>query len=233
VDKALSSQIREDSRVRIRTLGLLGDKVIDITPGTPEFRPLREGETLVLIPAVDYEALLVQAAGVMEDVAVFTADMRRVTAGVARGEGTLGQLVTNRAVYDQLNATLARTSSLMARMQSPSGTFGRMLDDPALYTSAVRTLASLDTVLTQLNSSDGTLGRLMRDDSLYVSLVGTVEGANAMLRQISQGDGTAARLLNDAQLYDQLVKAVTDLNAILEDVRRDPQRYTRGLIKIF
>jgi phospholipid/cholesterol/gamma-HCH transport system substrate-binding protein len=233
IDKALQAQVRQDSHVKIRTLGLLGDKVIDITPGTPRFRALREGETLVVAPAVDYEALLIQAGDVMDDVVVLTADLRRITAGVARGEGTLGQLVTNRAVYDQLNVTLARTSSLMARMQNPRGTFGRMLDDPALYNSAVRTLVSLDTVLTQLNSSDGTLGRLMRDDSLYVALVGTVEGANAMLRQITQGDGTAARLLNDAQLYDQLVKAVTDLNAILEDVRRDPQRYTRGLIKIF
>ncbi len=233
VDRALSSQIRRDSRARIKTLGLLGDKVFDIVPGTPGFPPLREGDTLEVAPAVDYEAVLAQASDVMGDVVAMARDLRRVTAQVSAGEGTLGQLVTNRALYDQLNATLARTNTVMARLQNPGGTFGRMIDDPALYVNAVRTLATLDSTLTAINSADGTLGRLMRDDSLYVSLVGTVEGANAMLRQMNTGDGTASRLLNDPRLYDELVKSVTDLNAILADVRRDPRRYTRGLIEIF
>ena len=50
---------------------------------------------------------------------------------------------------------------------------------------------------------------------------------------MSQGEGTAARLINDLQLYDQLVKTVTDLNAILAEVRRDPSRYTKGMVKVF
>ena len=35
VDQALQQQVREDSRARLRTLGLLGDKIVDISPGTP------------------------------------------------------------------------------------------------------------------------------------------------------------------------------------------------------
>ena len=233
LDKALSNQIRRDSRAKIKTLGLLGDKVLDIVPGTPAHPPLQEGDTLLVAPAVDYEALLAQASDVMGDVVFVTKDLRRVTAQIADGEGTLGQLLTNRELYDQLNSTLARASTLMARLQNPNGSFGRMIDDPALYSNSVRVLASLDSTLSAINSEDGTLGRLMRDDSLYVSLVGTVEGANVMLRQLTTGEGTASRLLNDPRLYDELVKSVTDLNAILADIRRDPRRYTRGLIEIF
>lgn len=233
IDRALSNQVRGDSRAKIRTLGLLGDKVVDIVPGTPAFAPLEDGDTLLVAAAVDYEALLVQASDVMGDVVIMARDLRRVTAQVSAGEGSLGQLVTNRALYDQLDATLARASTLMARLQNPSGTFGRMIDDPTLYVNTVRMLATLDSTLIAINSTDGTLGRLMRDDSLYVALAGTVEGANAMLRQLNAGDGTASRLLNDPRLYDELVKSVADLNAILADVRRDPRRYTRGLIEIF
>jgi len=39
-------------------------------------------------------------------------------------------------------------------------------------------------------------------------------------------------VLTDHQLYDQLNKLTTDLSATLADVRRDPQRYRRGLIQI-
>lgn len=233
VNRGLSAQVRRDSRAKIRTLGLLGDKVFDIVPGTPPFPPLEEGDTILVAPSADYEQLVLQASRAMDDIVVLTHDLRSFTSGVLRGEGTLGQFVTNPELYGQFNTTLARASAVLARMQNPEGTFGRLLDDSTLYRNTVRMVASLDTVLVQINSSDGTLGRLMRDDSLYTNLVGAVNGANAMMRQLSGGDGSAARLLNDPQLYDELVKAVADLNAILADVRRDPQRYTRGLIKVF
>ena len=53
VNSSLQQQIRQDSRAKIKTQGLLGDKVYDITVGTPKYRPLREGETLVVAPALD------------------------------------------------------------------------------------------------------------------------------------------------------------------------------------
>jgi len=41
------------------------------------------------------------------------------------------------------------------------------------------------------------------------------------------------KLFTDQQLYDELVKTVTELNKVLVDVRRDPRRYTPGMIKVF
>lgn len=233
VEEKLRAQVRGDSKAKIRTLGLLGDKVFDIAPGTPKFPVLRDNATIEIAPSADYEAILTQASGAVTDVVVLTRDLRKITSGVARGEGTVGQLLTNRELYDQFNTTLSRASTLMARLQNPNGTFGRLIDDPALYRNMNRMLASLDTLLVSVNSADGTLGKLMRDDSLYTALVSTVTGADQMVRAMSQGEGTAARLINDPQLYDQLVKTVTDLNAILADVRRDPGRYTKGMIKVF
>jgi phospholipid/cholesterol/gamma-HCH transport system substrate-binding protein len=233
LDEEMQSQVRTNSRAKIKTLGLLGDKIIDITPGTPQYRPLRDGDTLLVAPSVDYEALLAQAASAMGDVVVLTHDLRSITTRVARGEGTIGQFITNPEAYDEFNSAMTRASMLMARMGNPRGTFGQLLDDPTLYRNTVRMLASLDTVLVQVNSPNGTLGKLMRDDSLYVSLVGTVAGANSLVQQLNNGGGTVSRLVHDPQLYDQLVKTVTDLNAILADVRRDPRRYTKGLIEFF
>ena len=43
----------------------------------------------------------------------------------------------------------------------------------------------------------------------------------------------AAKLLNDQEVYDKLNKTLTDLNEILADVRRNPGKYTKGLIKVF
>ncbi len=232
VNSSLREQVRQDSRAKIKTLGLLGDKVYDITVGTPRFRSLHEGDTVVVAPAVDYEAVVQQASSAIGEVVGLTRDLKRVTVGITRGEGTLGQLVTNRQLYDQLNSTLTRTSSLMARLENPRGTIGRLLDDPSLYYSLNRAIASADTVISQINRSNGTMGRLLRDDTLYVHLVSVVSKADSLVSAMSSGNGTVQKLFTDQQLYNQLVKTVTELNSVLIDVRRDPRRYTKDMIQV-
>jgi phospholipid/cholesterol/gamma-HCH transport system substrate-binding protein len=233
VDEKLKSQIREDSKGRLRTLGLLGDKIFDITPGTPRFAVLEEGDTVTLGQSLDYEAVIAQASTAVEDMVQLTADLREITGGIVRGEGTVGQLVNNRALYDELTGTLSRANQLMGRLQNPNGTVGKLLDDPQLYQNMNRMLASIDTLLKQVNSTEGTVGKLLRDDSLYTNLVGITAKADTLVSLMSSGNGFAGKMLRDQTLYDQLNKTITDLNAILEDVRRNPRKYTKGMVKVF
>lgn len=233
VDRGLSQQVRKDSRAKIKTQGLLGDKVFDISVGTPRFPALRDGDTILIAPSTDYDAVVAQASEAINQVVGLTQDLKKVTGGVSRGEGTLGQLVTNRQLYDNLNASLARTSALMARLENPRGTIGRLLDDPQLYYSLNRTVASVDTVVKQMTAGNGSLGKLLRDDTLYVHLLSVVSRADTLVGMMSGGNGgTIKKLFSDEQLYDQLVKTVTELNKVLIDVRRDPRRYTKQMIQV-
>ena len=233
VDESLGPQLRLDSRAKIKTVGLLGDKAFDISPGTPRFRPLREGDTLLISPSTDYEAVVAQASGVMNEVTGLTRDLKVMTGSIARGEGTLGQLVTNRALYDQLNTTLASTNSLMARLENPRGTVGRLLNDPALYNSLSRTVESADKLVSQISAGEGAIGKLLQDDSLYLQLVSIVGRADSLVGTMASGKGTVQKLFTDEELYTQLLTTVRSLNSVLVDVRRDPRRYTPGMIKVF
>jgi phospholipid/cholesterol/gamma-HCH transport system substrate-binding protein len=84
-----------------------------------------------------------------------------------------------------------------------------------------------------MRAQNGTLGKLLSDDSLYTHLVGITSGADSLVKQLTRGNGFAAKMLADQQLYEQLTKTITDLNAILADVRQNPRKYTRGMIKVF
>jgi phospholipid/cholesterol/gamma-HCH transport system substrate-binding protein len=232
INSSVRDQVRQDSRAKIATLGLLGDKVYDVSVGTPKYRPLHEGDTLIVVPAMDYEAVVRQASSAITDVVALTRDVRKVTTGITQGQGTLGQLVTNRQLYDQLNSTLLRTSALMARFENPRGTIGRLLDDPSLYYSLTRMTASADTVLSQINSGGGSMGKLLHDDTLYMHLSSVVARADSLVGTMANGKGTVQKLFTDQQLYDQLVKTVTELNNVLIDVRRDPRRYTNQAFQI-
>ena len=233
VDANVREQIRRDSKGKLRTLGLLGDKVFDITTGTPRFQPLREGDTVTVVPSLDYEAVIAQASGAVNDMVALTKDLRAITGGLVKGEGTMGQLLTNRALYDQLNSTLGRANTMLARFQNPNGTVGRMLDDPTMYNKLVGVITSTDSLIVSINASKGTAGLLLRDTTLYANLIGITRGADSLMRSLTNGQGTASRLLTDQTLYDQLNKLVSDLSAIIADVRRDPSRYTKGMVKVF
>lgn len=233
VNEKLKSQIRTDSKVRLKSLGLLGDKVLDIKPGTPGHPVVADGGTLVLEPTVELDQVVAKASLMVDTVSALAADIRTVTRGLVRGEGTAGQLLTNRALYDNLNTTLGRAQQLLVGLQNPNGTFGRLLNDPALYRSLAGAVAGVDSLVLQMNNPNGSIGKLLRDDSLYVRVVGVAVSADSLLRAMSSGNGTVGKLLGDQQLYDQLVKLVADLSGVLADVRNNPGRWTKGLIKVF
>jgi len=237
INRSLQGQVRRDSRASLKTLGLLGDKVFDITPGTPGYAALKEGDTITLAAALDYEAVLIQASGALDQVVTLTGSLQKVADNVTAGQGTLGQLLTNRSLHDQINSTLGSTNALMVRLQNPGGTVGRLLNDPALYNNLNRVLNSADTLVGSLGatvgSSNGTVGKLLRDDQLYMRLLSAVSGVDTLVTSMARGQGTVSKLFTDDQMYAELLKAVSALNTVLVDVRRDPRRYTKGLIKVF
>ncbi|HEU4787454.1 MAG TPA: MlaD family protein [Gemmatimonadaceae bacterium] len=230
IDASLRDQIRSDSKAKVRTLGLLGDKVIDISIGTPRSGVLREGDTIAVSPSLDYEAVLAQAAGAVNDMVDLTHDLRALTTGILDGKGTVGQLMTNRALYDQFVGTMSRANTMLAKLQNPNGTFARLLDDPTLYNRFISVVTSADSLVVSLNDKNGTIGKLLRDDSLYTHFVSMAQAGDSIMKALSNGQGPVSRLLNDPTLYDRLNKLTTDLGTILEDVRKDPHRYFRGMI---
>ena len=230
VDQEMQNQVRSDSKAKVRTMGLLGDKVIDISIGTPRYGELRDHDTIAVAQSLDYEAILAQAAGAVNDMVDLTHDMRKITTGLASGQGTIGQLMTNRALYDQLVGTMGRANTMLSRFENPHGSLALLLSDPTLYNRFVSVVTSADSLVVALNDKNGTIGKLLRDDSLYVSLIHMAQAGDSLMKILSNGQGLAGRLLNDPALYDKLNKLTTDLGAILDDIRKDPHRYLRGMI---
>jgi phospholipid/cholesterol/gamma-HCH transport system substrate-binding protein len=233
IDRRLQAQVRGDSRATLQSLGLLGDKVFNISSGTAKYSVLRPGDVVPMATSLDYDQVIQQAGTAVTAMVALTQDLKSISGSIIKGEGTMGQLITNRSLYDALTGTLQQTNTLLARLQDQHGTLGHLIDDPTLYENLTAAVASIDSLATALSSRKSTLGRLLRDDTLYTHMVSVAVGADSLVRTVESGNGFAAKMLRDQQLYDQLLKAVTDLNTVLADVKRDPQRYTKGLVKVF
>ena len=231
---AAERRFAADSKAKVRTLGLLGDKVIDISIGTPRYGVLTSGRhDQPSRQSLDYEAVLAQAAGAVERHGRAHARHAKAHRRHRRAaKATIGQLVTNRALYDEFIGTMARANTMLARFENPNGTLrAACSNDPTLYNRFVAVVTSADSLVIALNDKNGTIGKLLRDDTLYTSHRRTWRVAgDSLMKMLSNGHGLAGRLLNDPTLYDRLNKLTTDLSALLDDVRKDPHKYFKGVV---
>ena len=232
INRDISEHVRADSYARIRTQGLLGDRFVDITPGTPGAPIVQPGDTIPGIDPVDMEELLATANTALIQIQGLVTDLRGITGTLLAGEGTLGRLLVEDALYARMVGATSQLELLLAEVRANDGTLGRMIRDPALYEALLGAVARIDSLTGLALAGEGTLGRLLRDDSVYVGLLGvigradtTLAGLGNSLGALTDGEGTLHRLLGDPTLYEQLLKAVIDLQILINDIRLNPKRF--------
>jgi phospholipid/cholesterol/gamma-HCH transport system substrate-binding protein len=236
VADGVQDQIRADSRAFLRTQGLLGDKFVDIEPGSSGARILQPGDTLAAGRSMDIDEFLTMAAGALDQATGIVLNLQELTGGLSRGEGTMGQLLRDDQLYANLNAATAEMRSMLAQINRADGTFGRLVRDPALYEQIHGAITRMDSLGAMILYGDGSMAQLLRSDSLYRSMLGTLTTADSAVTDLSSfvsrlnSDGTMQRMMSDPELYDQFLRAITDVQALINDIRLNPAKYKPNII---
>lgn len=226
VNRDVAPQIREDSRARLQTQGLLGDRLINISPGSPDAPRLEPGDTLASVEPLDYQEVLNQASGAVGNLTAITRNLSDLTGRIAKGQGTAGRLLLDPTLYHRLVSLSGTLDSTLTAVNSrEGGTLSRLLHDDRLYRRMVSSAASLDTLTSRIRRGEGSLGRMVASDSLYRSLSGAADRADSLLARIVAGKGTAGRLVTEDAVYEELLRTLVDLNATLEQLRENPRRF--------
>lgn len=232
VSERVRDQIRKNSRVVLRAQGLLGDKYVDITPGTSGFAVMQERDTIPAETAMDIEQFLARGGSLLDTASVAIADVRKITTNLARGKGTMGQLLVNDQLYARMIGATTELQSTLRGVNDPNGTVGRLLHDPALANRMMAAVSRIDSLGTAILRGQGSLGKMLMTDSLHRSLMGTaqkadsaVAGVNSFLRGFTTGSGTLQKLATDPRMYDEMLKAIVDLQTILAEVRANPRKF--------
>ena len=95
-----NTKIEKDAVVTINTLGLLGEKYLEIFPGTPGKPVLNNMDTIVGKDPVPMEKIT-------EDLAKLTGSIKDIVDKIGKGEGTLGRFLMDPSVYDNLECFTA------------------------------------------------------------------------------------------------------------------------------
>ena len=197
VSKEQQPRITGKSVAALGSVSLLGEGAVDITPesgGTPipEWGYVRNSGTTGLLSSVAEEA----TKGIEETTALLK-DIRE-------GKGTLGKLVTDDALYRELNSFVDAAESVTRGLSEGRGTLGRLATNPAAAQSLERSLANLEMVTGRIRNGEGSLGRLVNDDAFSASVTSATTNLDAITGRINKGEGTAGKLITDVELYNRL-----------------------------
>lgn len=205
--KSLRPIITTEAVAQIGSLSLLGEPIIDITAGA--------GGT----PLEDYGFVRArQSGGALSDVSeAATSTLTQVDAllgDIRAGRGTLGRLLTEDALYTEIQGLMTAAGNVTRAIETGRGTLGGLVNDPAVYQGLKASLDNLQTMTARINQGEGALGRLLNDEKMAQSLASTTENLAQVTGRLSRGEGTAGRLLTDQQLYESLNTMVGSINEL-------------------
>jgi phospholipid/cholesterol/gamma-HCH transport system substrate-binding protein len=243
VGRQFADRVRKNSVARIETQGLLGDRIVELGVGTADAPPTRDGDTIASREAMDLAGMIREGAGLME-LARQTADsarrtLERLDRAVERVDRVVervenGPGLAHALIYDEpvalrsLNATLAATQALLARVERGEGAAG-VLTGADGTEAARRFVAAMDRLgrmLDRPGAEEGLLPTLLFDPQ-YKPVLEDLRVVARNLRDVSErvvgGRGTLGALLRDEgdglrQTTEDLRVAVANLRAITDKI---------------
>lgn len=123
------------------------------------------------------------------------ANLQDITAKLKNGEGTLGKLVNDAKLHDELVVAVGEiksaaadakifmndTRGIVADVKAGKGAVGALLYDQATADNLKVTISNVRELSAKINRGDGTLGKLLSDDTMYRDMQGLMKKADRAL----------------------------------------------------
>jgi phospholipid/cholesterol/gamma-HCH transport system substrate-binding protein len=124
LDRSTKEIIKSDSVASIETEGVLGDQFVAISFGSAGQAEVEDGETIQSVPPLELGALLIKANAILDssqqaivNTTAATAHLNSVSAKIDSGQGTVGALVNDKQLYNNLEQTTTTLHDTMLQAQ--------------------------------------------------------------------------------------------------------------------
>ncbi|MGB2912080.1 MAG: MlaD family protein, partial [Pyrinomonadaceae bacterium] len=138
--KPITELIRTDSTAQLVATSILAnDKMINIVPGTTKGQPVGDNTILASTASASLNQLTSTGNDLLTQINKLAIPANEILQKANNGDGTLGRIVNDEALYESLNATINEAKSTIEKINSGKGTAGKLVNDPALYDSLNKT----------------------------------------------------------------------------------------------
>jgi phospholipid/cholesterol/gamma-HCH transport system substrate-binding protein len=222
-------QLEQDAVAAIKTHGILGEKYVELHPGTRGGPLLGPGQQITQTERqTDIDRMLSQLSLIAEDVRGVTSSLNRVLAGQA-GEEAIRSILTNaRDLTRNLNqVVVSNEAALRAAIDNTrqlTGNLNRVVTDNDAKVGQVldglksasremeKSFASLNEIAGGINRGEGTVGALLKDPTTADRLNKTLASLQEVTEKINEGRGSIGKLVNDDETVRNLNEGLTGIN---------------------
>ncbi|SOC81144.1 phospholipid/cholesterol/gamma-HCH transport system substrate-binding protein [Salinimicrobium sediminis] len=207
--------IKRNSVATISSDGLVGSMIINLTPGE-EFssETIRGGDTLQSISKVATADMLTTLNTTNENAALLTADLLKITAAINEGKGTLGVLIRDEQMAQDISSSMAelkkttqgaaitvnKLNRLISQFDMENSVAGVLFKDtlPALKVKEVivsleKSAGEIEQMTSNLNkfseeiiNNEGVLDYVLHDSTLVEQINATLENAEAASKKLDE-----------------------------------------------
>ena len=210
--------IPADAVLTIGTIGLLGDSVVQISRSGSTGAALTDGDEIQGTSAGDIQAIIQQTNDVVANLDNLSEQVVEIAAGIERGEGTLGLLLTDESIFEDAAATMLEARRLVEDARTADGTIGRFIYDSEIFDRVAAAVTDLEAVVDSIENGEGALGLFINDRSLYDRADSLVASAEDILAGVRDGEGTLGLMLTDETLFNNMSEAAENINTMVTDI---------------
>ena len=237
IDNSFSFSIPVDSKIEVKSEGLIGSKFISISPGlnTKEF--ILPGETVEGLREFDFAEITPGIVPLTQDLSAFA---RRLKA-------TLGE-----EEKDNIRLTIHNIESLTAELDTFVYNYRNIIsdNDKKNFQDFIKNLSGTVKDLKygvnkEINKLDGMLDDLKKVTDKSEELSSTItelkkssesfgkstEIFNKILNKIDNGEGTMGKLVSDSALYENMNNLVNEMRTLVDDIKENPAKYMKAYRK--
>jgi phospholipid/cholesterol/gamma-HCH transport system substrate-binding protein len=219
-------KLETDSAAAIKTHGILGEKYVELYPGTRGTALLAPGEQIARTEKqADIDRLLHQLGLIAEDVRGVTSSLNRVLAGQG-GEEALGSILQNtQELTRNLNNVIVSNEAALRSTLENTRDLTRNLNNVVITNeSALRsTLENTREFTGNLNrvvsQNDEKVGQVM--DSLKAAsseMEKAFRSLNEITSGVNRGEGSLGQLVKDKTTTEQLNKTLASLQEVTDKI---------------
>ncbi len=220
-----AKHLTRSSVAEIKTLGILGDKYVDISFGKSGENPLKTGNYLNLKRSVTLTQLTDQVEPLLNNLTVITNDLKSVTAKFAGGEGSIFKIINSPDFANDLFSITKGLKKITVELNGGNGTLGKLLHSDSLYNSLNSFSRNADLLSKSILSGKGSAGKLLTDDSLYSNLSSLAFNLKLITHRLNEDSSLAGAMLNNKQLKLSVQDFIISLDSLTVDLKKNPDRY--------
>jgi phospholipid/cholesterol/gamma-HCH transport system substrate-binding protein len=232
--------IYKDAKAYLKSEGFLGEKYIEITPGTPGSPKMEPGGIVDQgSPPTDVEQFLSNVSAVREDLkevikplgevlrSINPKKVEEIVNNVDKFSGQLTSLAKDsKETIERAKGAFSAMEDIGEKVKKGEGTLGKLISDETIYRDAKEVVEkvkesaeTLKNVSDKIERGEGTLGKLIQDESLYNEAKETLQSIKGIAEKVEKGEGTIGKLVNDDTLIKEVEKTMKKVQKAAEGIQ--------------